>query len=71
MPQTSLLSLKDILVDAIEINFTTCHKHVLDLISILKEYFKSNNIDLSKVRGSVTSDPFKSILKEGLTTKIG
>ncbi|MFT4072713.1 MAG: methylmalonyl-CoA mutase small subunit [Dysgonamonadaceae bacterium] len=61
--------LKDILVDAIEINFTTCHKHVLDLISILKEYFKSNNIDLSKVQGSVNYDPFKSILKRGADNK--
>ncbi len=57
--------LKDIAPDAVELNFTTCHTQVVNFIEIFTNYLKSSGVDLSKVRGSVNYDPFKSILKRG------
>lgn len=57
--------LKDICPEAIELNFSTCQRHSLNLINILADYFKANNIDAKKCYGSVNFDPFKSILKKG------
>ena len=57
--------LKDICVDCIEVNFTTCHNKSLDLIKILADYYKELNVDVMKCYGSVNYDPFKPILKKG------
>lgn len=59
------LLLQGILVEIVEINFNTCHSKVAELLKVLTNYLKNNNIDPSKVKGSINYDPFKSILKRG------
>lgn len=51
---------------AVELNFRTCNHHVVDLIGILADYFKSKGIDPSKAEGSVAYDPFKKPLVKGV-----
>jgi methylmalonyl-CoA mutase len=57
--------LDNILPEAIELNFSTCNCHTVKLLNILVAYYKSKNVDLSTIAGSVNYDPFKSILKKG------
>lgn len=57
--------LANIQPQAIELNFSTCNCHAVVLLNLLVDYFKSTNIDLASVAGSVNYDPFKSILKKG------
>lgn len=52
--------------EAVELNFTTCHKSALELVKILADYLKSLNVDVLKCFGSVNFDPFKTILKKGV-----
>ncbi|MEN9919068.1 MAG: methylmalonyl-CoA mutase small subunit [Bacteroidota bacterium] len=52
--------------EAVELNFTTCHKQSLKLVEILVDYFKSKQVDVMKCFGSVNYDPFKTILKKGI-----
>lgn len=58
--------LNDICPEAIELNFSTCHRKSLELVTILADYLKSKNVDLLKCFGSVNYDPFKTILKKGV-----
>lgn len=58
--------LEGICPEAIELNFTTCHKRSLELINILTEYLKGKGVDIMKCFGSVNFDPFKTILKKGV-----
>lgn len=52
--------------EAVELNFSTCHRKSLELINILVDYLKSKGADLSKCFGSVNYDPFKTLLKKGV-----
>ena len=52
--------------EAVELNFTTCQKHSLELVKIIVGYIKSQNVDVLKCFGSVNYDPFKTILKKGV-----
>ncbi|SHF73647.1 methylmalonyl-CoA mutase small subunit [Dysgonomonas macrotermitis] len=58
--------LKDICPEAVELNFSTCHRRSLDLVKILVDDLKSKNADVLKCFGSVNYDPFKTILKKGV-----
>lgn len=58
--------LSGIQLEAVEVNFSTCHKSSLELINILADYYKSQNVDVLKCFGSVNYDPFKTILKKGI-----
>lgn len=58
--------LTDICPEAVELNFSTCHRKSLELVNILVDYLKSKDVDLSKCFGSVNYDPFKTILKKGV-----
>lgn len=58
--------LKDICPEAVELNFSTCHRKSLELVQILVAYLKSKEVNLSECFGSVNFDPFKSILKKGV-----
>ncbi|MFV0469576.1 MAG: methylmalonyl-CoA mutase small subunit [Dysgonomonas sp.] len=60
--------LSGILPEAVELNFSTCHNSSLELVKILAEYIKSQNVDVLKCFGSVNYDPFKPILKKGMDT---
>jgi len=57
--------LKDILPEAVELNFSTCYRKSLELTKILVEYYKESGADLLKCFGSVNYDPFKPLLKKG------
>lgn len=58
--------LNDICPEAVELNFSTCHRKSLELVKILTDYLKSKDVDLLKCFGSVNYDPFKTILKKGV-----
>lgn len=57
--------LDNILPEAVELNFVTCNCQTVKLLGLLADYYKSKNVDLSSIAGSVNYDPFKSILKKG------
>lgn len=57
--------LKGIVLEAVELNFSTCNKASLELTKILVEYIQSENADVMKCFGSVNFDPFKPILQNG------
>jgi len=58
--------LSGILPEYIEINFSTCNMHSVELIRVLSDYFKENKYDLAKIHGSVNIDFIGSILKKGV-----
>lgn len=58
--------LAGILPEAVELNFSTCHRKSLELVKILTDYIKSQNVDVLKCFGSVNYDPFKTIFKKGV-----
>ena len=57
--------LKDIQPQAVELNFSTCHRKALELTKIVADYFKELGVDVMKCFGSVNYDAFKSLLKKG------
>jgi methylmalonyl-CoA mutase len=57
--------LMDIHPEAVELNFSTCHRKALELTKILVDYIKGLGADVMKCFGSVNYDPFKPLLKKG------
>ena len=57
--------LNGILPQYIELNFTTCQRHCVELAQILVEYFKENNYPLAELKGSINFDPISKILSKG------
>ena len=57
--------LKDIKADCVELNFSTCQGHVVELVQLLVAYFKKQGYDLSKLRGSIAYDPLGKMLSKG------
>ena len=57
--------LKDIKADCVELNFSTCQGHVVELVQLLVAYFKKHGYDLSKLRGSIAYDPLGKMLSKG------
>jgi len=57
--------LKDILPQYVELNFTTCQRHSVELAQILVEYFKEQNYPLAELKGSINFDPISKILAKG------
>lgn len=57
--------LSGIVLEAVEINFSTCHKAALELTKIVVDYYQSQNVDVMKCFGSISYDPFKPLLKKG------
>jgi len=57
--------LKDILPQYVELNFTTCQGHSVELAQILVAYFKENNYPLDQIEGSINFDPIEKILSKG------
>ena len=60
--------LKDIYVEIVEVNFTTCQRHTLELATILVDYFNKKGVDKSKVNASVAFDPMEKMLMKGKDT---
>lgn len=59
--------LKDIVLEAVEINFATCIKKTAELVDILVDYYKNSGANLLKCYGSVDFDPFKVVVKKGMS----
>jgi len=57
--------LKGICLECIEINFRSCSTEAAKIAGLLADYVKANNLDASKIVGSVNYDPFKRILNKG------
>lgn len=57
--------LKGITLEAVELNFSTCHKASAELLDILVEYYKNSGANLLNCFGSLNYDPFKLLLKKG------
>lgn len=57
--------LKDVCCECIELNFTTCQRHTLQLAELLVAYFEEKGYDPEKIQGSVNFDPISKMLQKG------
>ena len=57
--------LEGIYCDIIEVNFSTCQRHSLELAEILKTYWQKKGLDKEKIVGSIEWDPMKKMVLKG------
>lgn len=57
--------LKDIQPECVELNFSTCQGHMVELAELLVAYFRRKDYDLTKLKGSVNYDFFNKMLTRG------
>lgn len=57
--------LKDICAECIELNFSTCQGHVVELAQLLVGYSQKKDYDLTKLQGSINYDYFNKMLAKG------
>ena len=57
--------LKDICAECVELNFSICQGHVVELANLLVAYFQGKGYDLSKLQGSINYDPMGKMLAKG------
>ena len=57
--------LDGILPQYVELNFTTCQRHCVELATLLVDYFKQKQYPLAELKGSIHFDPIEKILKKG------
>ena len=57
--------LQNIVAESVELNFSICVSRAADLATILTDYFKSQNYDLTKLQGSINFDPMNRMLLKG------
>ena len=57
--------LNDICAECVELNFSTCQGHTVELAKLLVDYFQKKGYDLTKLQGSVNYDPMGKILVKG------
>ena len=57
--------LDNILPQYVELNFSTCQRHCVELAVLLTDYFKSKNYPLAELEGSINFDPISKILEKG------
>ena len=57
--------LKDICAECVELNFSTCQGHVVELATLLVDYFRQKGYDLTKLQGSINYDYFDKMLSRG------
>ena len=57
--------LEGIYCEVIELNFTTCIGHTLQLAQLLADYFRSKNLELKSLHGSINCDPIQKMLTKG------
>ncbi len=57
--------LKDICAECVELNFTTCHKHMVELAKLLVAYFEEKGYKPETIRGSINYDPLSKMLRKG------
>lgn len=66
--QTVETLLNGLYLEAIELNFTTCPRHALELAQILKACFQKKNVDPEQIQGSLNFDPLEKMLSKGKDT---
>lgn len=49
----------------VELNFSTCQGHVVELAQLLVAYFTKKGYDTTKMQGSINYDPFNKMLTKG------
>ncbi|MDO4691490.1 MAG: methylmalonyl-CoA mutase small subunit [Porphyromonadaceae bacterium] len=59
--------LKDIMPEAIELNFICCISVATKLAGVLTEYFAATGADVAQCKGSISFDPFKKQLVRGIS----
>ena len=57
--------LNGICAECVELNFSTCQKHTVELAKLLVAYFQKKGYDLTKLVGSVQYDPMEKMLSKG------
>jgi methylmalonyl-CoA mutase len=57
--------LKDIIAESCELNFSICVSRAAELATLLTDYFKSQNADITKLHGSINFDPMNRMLQAG------
>lgn len=57
--------LNGICAECVELNFSTCLGHVVELATLLVDYFTKKGYDLSKLQGSINYDFFEKMLTRG------
>lgn len=57
--------LNEINAENVELNFSTCQGHVVELAQLLAAYFAKKNYDVKKLQGSVNYDPFNKMFTKG------
>ena len=62
--------LDGIYCDIVELNFSTCQRHSLELAELLVAYFEQKGYDKEKIVGSIEWDPMKKILLKGKDTTL-
>ena len=61
--------LAGIVPEAVELNFSTCQGHTLELARLCAAYLEEKGISSKLVRGSVSFDPLEKILTKGKNTE--
>ena len=57
--------LKDICCECIELNFSTCQRHTLQLAQLLVAYFQKKGSAPEKLKGSLNFDPISKMMQKG------
>ena len=57
--------LTDICAECVELNFSTCQCHSVELANLLIDYFKKKEYDLAKLKGSINYDYFNKMISRG------
>ena len=57
--------LEGIYCEYVEVNFSTCQRHSLELAEILKTYWQKKGYDKDKIVGSIEWDPMKKMVLKG------
>ena len=57
--------LNDIQAECVELNFSTCQGHVVELANLLVAYFQKKDYDVKKLRGSINYDFLNKMLTRG------
>ena len=57
--------LEGICAECIELNFSTCQGHTVELAKLLVDYFQQKGYDLANLKGSINYDPMSKMLGKG------
>ena len=60
--------LDGIYADCIELNFTTCQGHTLELAKVLAAYFDKKGYAKESIKGSISFDPIEKMIAKGKDT---